>query len=160
MRVLNKVYNDDWLREHRCYEPRVKLTARDLVDAKRQRSPVRQLLTVCPQDTLLTAFQKMEIHDVSQLPVMEQGVPVGSILEDTLMRMVLQGHDLQAYVVREVMTPPFPAVSPDTFLDELTDLISREAAVLVPVENGQYELLTKYDLVHTLAHLLGLPNHT
>jgi len=74
--------------------------------------------------------------------------------------MVLQGHDLQAYVVREVMTPPFPAVSPDTFLDELTDLISREAAVLVPVENGQYELLTKYDLVHTLAHLLGLPNHT
>ena len=160
MRVLNKVYNDDWLREHRCYEPRVKLTARDVVDAKRQRSPVRQLLTVCPQDTLLTAFQKMEIHDVSQLPVMEQGAPVGSILEDTLMRMVLQGHDLQAYVVREVMTPPFPAVSPDTFLDELTDLISREAAVLVPVEGGQYELLTKYDLVHTLAHLLGLPNHT
>jgi cystathionine beta-synthase len=158
MRVLNKVYNDDWLREHRCYEPRVKLTARDLVDAKRRRGAVRQLLTVSPQDTLLTAFQRMEAHDVSQLPVMEQGVPVGSILEDTLMRMVLQGHDLQAYVVREVMTPPFPTVSPDTYLDELTDLISRETAVLVPVEGGQYEVLTKYDLVHTLAHLLGLPN--
>jgi cystathionine beta-synthase len=91
MRVLNKVYNDDWLREHRCYEPRVKLTARDLVDAKRRRGAVRQLLTVSPQDTLLAAFQRMEAHDVSQLPVMEQGVPVGSILEDTLMRMVLQG---------------------------------------------------------------------
>jgi len=60
-------------------------------------------------------------------------------------------------VVREVMTPPFPLVSPDTYLDELTDLISRETAVLVPAGDGQYDVLTKYDLVHTLAHLLGLP---
>jgi len=73
------------------------------------------------------------------------------------MRLVLQGQDLQASVVREVMTPPFPLVSPDTYLDELTDLISRETAVLVPLGEGQYDVLTKYDLVHTLAHLLGLP---
>jgi cystathionine beta-synthase len=118
---------------------------------------VRQLLVVSPHDTLLTAFQLMEAHDVSQLPVMEAGEPVGAISEDTLMRMVLQGHDLQAYVVREVMTAPFPVVSPETYLDELTDLISRETAVLVPIGDGQYDVLTKYDLVHTLAHLLGLP---
>ncbi len=157
LRVLNKVYNDDWLREHRCYEPRIKLTARDLVEAKRQRSTVKTLLKVSPHDSLLTAFQLMETHDVSQLPVFENGHPVGALHEDTLMRLALAGHDLQASVVREVMQSPFPIVSPDTYLDELTDLISRETAVLVPIEDGQYDVLTKYDLVHTLAHLLGLP---
>ncbi|MCX7926479.1 MAG: pyridoxal-phosphate dependent enzyme [Fimbriimonadales bacterium] len=158
-RVLNKVYNDDWLREHRCYEPRIKLTARDLIEAKRRRGLAHELLTVSPHDTLLEAFQIMEQHDISQLPVIENGEPIGSISEDTVMQLALQGRDLNSYVVREVMNPPLPIVPPDAYLDELTELIRRETAALVPVENGRYDVLTKYDLVHTLAHLLGLPEH-
>lgn len=153
-RVLNKVYNDEWLRENRCFEPQVKLTARDLIEAKRQRGAIRDLIVVYPHDTVLTAFQLMDAQDVSQLPVFEQGVPVGTIREDTVMRLVLQGHDLGSYVVREVMEPPLPVLRPDVFVDELTDHIQRETAVLILTEEGRYEVLTKYDLVHSLAQIL------
>ena len=122
---------------------------------KRKRGAIRDLIVVHPHDTVLTAFRLMDAQDVSQLPVFEEGVPIGVIREDAVMRLALQGHDLSQFVVREVMEPPLPILRPDTFVDELTEHIQRETAVLVLTEDGRYEVLTKYDLVHSLAQILN-----
>ncbi len=57
---------------------------------------------------------KMEELDISQMPVFEDGEPMGSITEDNLVTLVLQGYDLRHTKVRDVMESSFPIVEPVT----------------------------------------------
>ncbi len=67
----------------------------------------------------------------------------------------MEGKDLKKVVVREVMSAAFPIISTASPIDHLTSFITRDCpAVFVEVGSGQYEILTKYDLVHAIARLL------
>ncbi len=148
---LSKVFNDEWMRDNRYMGPAVRLSAKECVRTKRQ---VRELQFVAPTDSALAAMSKMEEMDISQLPVFENGSPTGSITEDRLVGLVLQGHDLKSMPVADVMEPSFPVVDPDTTIDQITDLLRGESpAVFVRMGETSYEILTKYDVVHTIAGL-------
>ena len=74
------------------------------------------------------------------------------LTEDKLVSMVLQGTDLKQVIVREVMESAFPIVSPDTTIDQITGLLKGDTpAVFVRMGDGKYEIITKYDVVHTIA---------
>jgi cystathionine beta-synthase len=155
MRYLSKVYNNEWMRDNRYFESSVPLTALDVAKAKAAPGKPAKLESVTPSDTLITALDRMREHDLSQLPVFEAGAPVGAIYEDDLLSLALEGKDLKKVVVREVMSGAFPIVSPAAPIDHLTSFITRDCpAVFVETGSGQYEILTKYDLVHAIARLL------
>jgi cystathionine beta-synthase len=95
----------------------------------------------------------MDALDISQLPVIEDQQFLGAVTEDRLVALVLQGQDLGARVVREVMEPPFPIVDPHTTIDEVTGLLSGATAILVRMPARRFEILTKADVVHAIAGL-------
>lgn len=151
-RNLSKIYNDEWMRQNQYLETEVKITAADIL----RRKHGRRLLTVAPSEPVYDALQRMKKEDISQLPVLEDGVPVGALYEDAVIDLVLAGKDPKSLVVREVMGKPFPIVEKTATVDRITGQFSSQTpAVFVEVGEKQYDILTKYDLVQAIADMTG-----
>ena len=155
MRYLSKVYSDEWMRERGYVDSEVPLTAEQIVKAKRKSGKVRELLIARPYQTVFHALHTMHDEDISQLPIFEETTLIGTIYEDQILNLALQGKDLRKLVIREVMAKPLPQVPRDAPVERLTHILSHEGpAVFVEMGNGHFEILTKYDLMSTVAGLM------
>src|SRR5580704_10117082 len=156
MRYLSKVYSDEWMRERGYVDSEVPLTVEDVVRAKRRNTKEREMIVVGPDQTVFHALHTMQTQDISQLPVFESKEPVGAIYEDQVLNLALQGKDLRKMVIREVMSEPLPMVSCGAPVERLTYLLSHEEpAVFVKMEDGRLEIITKYDVMGTIAGLMA-----
>ncbi|HEV2387592.1 MAG TPA: pyridoxal-phosphate dependent enzyme [Candidatus Acidoferrales bacterium] len=155
MRYLSKVYNDEWIRDHGYAESEVPLAVDDVIRAKRRMARHPELIVARPYQTVFHALHTMQTHDVSQLPVFEENALIGTISEDQILNLALQGKDLRKLVIREAMGQPLPVVAHDAPVDRLTYLLAHQGpAVFVDMGDGRYEILTKYDLMGTIADLV------
>ena len=153
-RYLSKIYNDGWMRDHGYSEAEVTLSAADVILVKRANGRARELMTVSPNKTVYQALTTMQQQDISQLPVFEDDGPVGTIFEDKILNLALQGKDLRKLVVREVMGPALPRVPGNAPIERVTHLLSHESpAIFVAMDDGKIEVLTKFDLMDTVAGL-------
>jgi cystathionine beta-synthase len=155
-RYLSKIYNDSWMRELGYADAEVTLTAADVIRVKRQNGKTRDLMTVGPNRTVFQALQTMQQQDISQIPVFEDEHSIGTMFEDKILNLALQGKDLRKLIVREVMGAPLPQVAANAPVERVTHLLSHESpAVFVEMETGKLEVLTKFDLMDTIAGLVG-----
>jgi cystathionine beta-synthase len=155
MRYLSKVYNDEWMRERGYADAVVKITAGEVVSAKHRAGKVRELVIARPHQTVFHALKTMQEQDISQIPVFEENVPIGTIYEDQILHLALQGKDLRKLVVREIMSKPLPQVPRSAPVERVTHILSHEnPAVFVEMADSRFEILTKYDLMSTVASLM------
>lgn len=154
-RYLSKVYNDAWMKENQFLEPEVQMTAAEIVRRKQRRPEA--LITVTPATPLAEAMDLIKKYDVSQIPVVTDGDPIGSIREDRLIDTLLHTPNVDGMVVDEVMSEPLPIVEANAGLDEVFPLLTRtpgtpgnHPAVLVRMPDRSLEIITKYDLVQVL----------
>ena len=155
MRYLSKVYNDEWMRERGYVDAAVQITAAEVVKAKHAAGKVRELVIARPYQTVFHALKSMQDQDISQIPVFEENTPIGTIYEDQILNLALQGKDLRKLVVREVMSNPLPQVPKTAPVERVTHILSHEnPAVFVDMGNSHFEILTKYDLMSTVALLM------
>ncbi len=62
-----------------------------------------------PYQTVFHALNTMQQQDISQIPVFEDDQKIaGTIYEDQILNLALQGKDLRKLVIREVMGKPMP----------------------------------------------------
>jgi cystathionine beta-synthase len=155
MRYLSKVYNEEWMRERGYTESSMRMTAGDIVNAKKRAGKVRELVIARPYQTVFHALKTMQEQDISQIPVFEENLPIGTVYEDQILTLALQGKDLKKLVVREVMSEPMPHVPKNAPVERVTYMLSHEnPAVFVEMVDGKFEILTKYDLMSTVASLM------
>ena len=155
MRYLSKAYNDEWMRERGYVDATVQITAAEVVKAKHAAGKVRELVIARPYQTVFHALKSMQDQDISQIPVFEENTPIGTIYEDQILNLALQGKDLRKLVVREVMSNPLPQVPKTAPVERVTHILSHEnPAVFVDMGNSHFEILTKYDLMSTVASLM------
>jgi cystathionine beta-synthase len=155
MRYLSKVYNDEWMRERGYVDASTSITAGEVVSAKHALGKVRELVIVRPYQTVFHALKTMQEQDISQIPVFEDNLPVGTIYEDQILTLALQGKDLRKLVVREVMSNPLPRIPRSAPVERVTHILSHEnPAVFVEMGDTRFEILTKYDLMSTVASLM------
>lgn len=154
-RYLSKVFNDGWMREHGYADSEMALTAADVVRVKRQNGKQRELVVAQPYQTVFHALHTMEQQDISQLPVLEEGHSIGTVFEDQILNLALQGKDLRKLVIREVMGQPLPQVPSNAPVERVTHILSHDSpAVFVEMGDGKLEILTKFDLMDTIAGLV------
>lgn len=157
-RYLSKIYNNEWMKDNRYVETSVPLTAGEIVQAKPETERGREIVRVAPSDSIAAALQRMQKHDFSQLPVFENGIPVGALYEDAILNLALEGKDLKKLVVREAMGAAFPVVQASAALDQITTCITRDCpAVFVSLGDSHYDILTKYDLLHAISRAVERP---
>src|ERR1700688_4544417 len=123
MRYLSKVYSDAWMRERGYLDSEVPLCAADVVAVKHRAGKVRELIIVRPYQTVFHALRTMQEQDISQMPVFDENTIVGTIYEDQILNMALQGKDLRKLVIREVMSKPLPQVPRDFPVERVTHLL-------------------------------------
>jgi cystathionine beta-synthase len=155
-RYLSKIYNDGWMREHSYADSEVALSAADVVRVKRQNGKSRELIVARPYQTVFHALDIMQKQDISQLPVFEEENSIGTMYEDQILNLALQGKDLRKLVIREVMGPPMPQVASNSPVERLTYILSHDCpAVFIEMGDKKVEILTKFDLMDTVAGLVG-----
>lgn len=149
MRYLSKIYNDEWMRENQYLETHVHLSAKQMVENKRK---VKEMLSANPSESLRSVTERMREFAVSQLPVMEDGQPIGSLSETLIMQRMLDGVDVDKVVVREVMGEPFPVVSRNATIEEITALVPYQHEAVLVANAGRYDIITKSDVVYGIAN--------
>ena len=155
MRYLSKVYNEEWMRERGYVDAAMSITAAEVVSAKHAAGKVRELIIVRPYQTVFHALKTMQEQDISQIPVFEENLPIGTIYEDQILNLALQGKDLRKLVIREVMNKPLPRIPGSAPVERVTHILSHEnPAVFVEMAGDKFEILTKYDLMSTVAGLM------
>ncbi|MDX1429202.1 MAG: CBS domain-containing protein, partial [Rhodothermales bacterium] len=149
-RYLRKTYNDEWMRGHGFLDEPVDFTVERVLKG---RAGGGTMFSVGPDSTLGDAISYMMQYGVSQLPVIDLGTVVGSINESAILNHLIEHPGARLEPVRSIMKEPFPVVSPRLELGELSEMLDQgEGAVLVPTgPDGHYEIITKSDLIRTLA---------
>jgi cystathionine beta-synthase len=144
-RYVGKVYNDQWMMERGFLDVK---TLKDIVAGR----GTKRLITAAPENTIGEAFELMQKYHIENLPVVEDGEPIGAISESGLFSRVMKnGSDIKGKTIAEVLENPYPVVAFDTPLERLSTLITREnGAVLAKDESGNYHIVTKYDLIQAL----------
>ncbi len=144
-RYVGKVYNDQWMMERGFLHAR---TVKDVVYARSN----QPLVTLKPEDQVKDAVAKMKKFDIEHIPVMDQGEPVGAVSENGLFGKIIDDAGVKDLPVRALMQAPFPLVPEDTPIERLSAYINKDnGAVLTRNESGQYHIVTKYDIIQSLA---------
>lgn len=145
-RYVGKMFNDDWMRERGFIEDEI-TSAADLVTNNTD----KPLVTVKTEELVSHAIERMKAHKISQIPVEDSSGFVGAIDEADLLRKYIENKDISDLPIKEVMHKPFPIVDKNTPIETISKLFNKENnAVLVKLEEGNYQIITKYDIISAL----------
>jgi cystathionine beta-synthase len=144
-RYVGKIYNDQWMIERGFLAVK---TFKDIIAGR----GTKKLISASPENTVAEAFELMQKYHIENLPVLRDGEPVGAISESGLFsRLMTNGVDMKGKRIGDLLEKPYPVVSFDTPLERLSSLITREnGAVLGKDDSGNYQIVTKYDIIHAL----------
>lgn len=110
----------------------------------------KPIIAVRPKDRVIKVVQLMEAHDISQLPVLDGKMQVGSISEATLVHKILEGEDISKLTqssADKIMDDPFPTVSENAHIDMIYHLLEHNPAVLVIERARPVGIVTKADIL-------------
>ena len=106
------------------------------------------VLSVSPTDRVEKAVRLIESKGISQLPVLEGHVQVGSISEAVLMHRIAAGDTkLTERTVGEIMDEPFPTITKHVDVDTVYSLLESNPAVLVVDRSRVVGIVTKADIL-------------
>ena len=103
-------------------------------------------------DSIEDAARIMEKHGFSQMPVIDNGVPVGSISSDQIVSSMTD-QDIKKVShlhVRDIMGDSFPTVSPTTDANTVSRILEKNPAVLVLEAGKVVGVMTKHDIMKML----------
>jgi len=144
-RYVGKIYNDQWMMERGFLEVK---TFRDIVSGRASQT----LVTTEPQHSVGEAVALMDKFDIENIPVMKDFQNIGALSQQGLFSKIFSNPDLKSQTVESVMEHAYPEVSFDTPLERLSTLINKEnGAVLSKDESGNFHIVTKYDVIKSLA---------
>lgn len=150
-KYLSKMFNDFWMLDQGFIELPPAGDLRDLIMRRYERGDV---LTVGPNDSLLTAYQRMRMADISQVPVIEDDKPVGMLDEsDVLFALHGSGKRFKD-AVRTAMTTRLRTLPVNASIDEVYRILD-EGMVAVVMEDGHFVgLITRTDLLNYMRRRL------
>ncbi len=140
-RYLNKIYNDDWMKERGFLENRQYSTASEIVDGQ------SALITVNKDDDVSSVVDLLKKKAISQLPVVDGDQFVGSLTDAVLLKKVLEDPEVIHKRVEEVMGEPFPFVAAGTTVDVMSSMMSHGSSALLIRQNGEIKIITQADLL-------------
>ena len=142
---LTKHHSDEWMKEKRLLEPQ-KITAGLISGTKGTQAPPA-LVWAAPSDKVGDALSKMNDMGLTQIPVLDEGKPVGSLRENRVLSRVVKNRDLLGSPVTEVMEASFPTVDVDASSSEVTRRLQTSPAVLVEEYGRIIGIITRHDVL-------------
>jgi predicted transcriptional regulator len=149
-RYLSKVYDEDWLRRNGLVESSLSLTAGEILERRGTR--MNPLISLTPESLIIEAVELMRNEEVSQIPILTDGIPVGSVRESLIIEKMLLGENELGRKIADIMEEPFPVVEEGASADTIFSMLASRpsTAVLVKTVDG-LRIVTKYDMIHSVS---------
>jgi cystathionine beta-synthase len=146
-KYLSKVFNDYWMIDQDFIKRELFGDLRDLITRRHEE---KATVTIGPDDRLMTAYARMKLYDISQLPVLEDGRVVGLVDEWDLLTAARENSSRFRDPVRSAMTQRLETVGLKTPIPALLETFNKGHVALV-VDNGKfYGLVTRMDVLNHL----------
>jgi cystathionine beta-synthase len=142
---LSKFFDDDWLSANKLLiKERTAHSIADLLALRGQ----RPLVTITPEATAAKAIEMLQSAGFSQLPILQDGKPVGSVQEVTLARVLHDNSDPGKVKVGDIMARPLPQLDISVHLDEAYRLLLAGNTGVLAVSDGKVvDIITRIDLI-------------
>ena len=152
LKYLSKMYNDYWMTDQGFLE---RETFGDLRDLIARRHTERATVIAGPDDTLLVAYGRMKLYDVSQLPVLHaDGRVAGIIDESDILLTVFRDEERFADSVASAMTARLETIDAESPLENLMPIFEHDRVAIV-LQQGRFAgLITRIDLLNHLRRRL------
>ncbi len=146
-KYLSKAFNDYWMMDQGFIKREQYGDLRDLIT---RRHDEKATVTIAPDDKLMTAYARMKLYDISQLPVLADGKVVGLVDEWDLLTAARDDPARFRDPVHSAMTQRLETVGLKTPVAKLLETFNKGHVALV-VEDGRfYGLVTRMDVLNHL----------
>ena len=146
-KYLSKMYNDFWMLDNGFLEREQHGDLRDLI---LRPFAARDTVVVGPGDLLITAWQRMKLYDVSQLPVMEGDRIVGIVDESDVLLHVYGDEARFRDPVATAMVSKLDKVNIGAPIEALLPVFDRGHVAIVMDGERFIGLITRIDLLNFL----------
>ena len=146
-KYLNKSFNDSWLADQGLLDRDSHGDLRDLIARPMDSG---DMVTVTPEDNLITTYKRMRMFDVSQLPVVDDGRIVGLIDESDILLGIYEDKDSFQMKVAEVMVADLETLPPTARIDDIVQLFKQDKIAIVADGEKFFGLITQIDLINHL----------
>jgi len=146
-KYLSKMYNDYWMLDNGFLEREQHGDLRDLI---LRPFAQRDTVVVGPKDLLVTAYQRMKLYDVSQLPVMDGDALVGILDESDVLLHVYGDEARFRDPVSTAMVSKLDRLDVKSPIEALLPVFDRGHVAIV-TDGGRFlGLITRIDLLNFL----------
>ncbi len=104
------------------------------------------IVSVAPDDAVSEAVDRMKSEAYSQLPVLENDSPKGSISYTDIAQMRDSDDPVGELPVEKVMSEPFPNISPEGSIREVLNYLNYSKAVIVTEEGEAVGIITEANI--------------
>ena len=146
-KYLSKMYNDYWMLDNGFLERPQHGDLRDLILRPYGQ---RDTVVIGPNDLLTTAYQRMKLYDVSQLPVMDGSQLVGIIDESDVLLHVYGDEARFRDPVSVAMVSKLDRLDVKSPIEALLPVFDRGQVAIIMDGNDFLGLITRIDLLNYL----------
>ncbi|KAF1706193.1 pyridoxal-phosphate dependent enzyme [Pseudoxanthomonas sacheonensis] len=146
-KYLSKMYNDYWMLDNGFIERAQHGDLRDLILRPYSQ---KDTVVVSPTDLLTTAYQRMKLYDVSQLPVMEGEKLVGIVDESDVLLHVYGDEARFRDPVSTAMVSKLDRLDMKSPIEALLPVFDRGQVAIVTDGEAFLGLITRIDLLNFL----------
>ncbi len=147
-KYLSKMFNDFWMIDQGFIE---RERRGDLSDLIARRHLEHATVTLSPDDSLLIAYGRMKLYDISQLPVLDaDGKVAGIIDESDILLAVYRDESHFKDPVSSAMITRLETLQADQPLDDLLPIFEHDHVAIVLDGEKFLGLITRIDLLNHL----------
>jgi cystathionine beta-synthase len=146
-KYLSKLYNDYWMLDNGFLEREQHGDLRDLI---LRPYAMRDTVVVGPKELLMTAYTRMKLYDVSQLPVMDGDRIVGILDESDLLLHVHSDQARFREPVSAAMVTELEMLEMKSTIEDLMPVFERGHVAIVMDGERFVGLITRIDLLNYL----------
>ncbi|GAA5070532.1 pyridoxal-phosphate dependent enzyme [Lysobacter panacisoli] len=146
-KYLSKMYNDFWMLDNGFL---ARQSSGDLRDLILRPFSQRDTVVVGPNDLLVTAYQRMKLYDVSQLPVMDGDNIVGIVDESDVLLHVYGDESRFRDPVSTAMVSKLDKIDVSSPIEALLPVFDRGHVAIVMAGEKFLGLITRIDLLNYL----------
>jgi cystathionine beta-synthase len=146
-KYLSKLYNDYWMLDNGFLDRQPTGDLRDLIMRPYAQ---RDTVVAAPTDLLVTAYNRMKLYDVSQLPVLDGEKIVGIIDESDLLLHVYGDEKRFLDAVATAMITSLQTLDVKSPIEDLLPVFEHDRVVIVMDGEKFLGLITRIDLLNYL----------
>ena len=105
----------------------------------------KNIVSITPDTKILDAIKLMKNFEISQIPVIEKGMCLGSITEKTIVNSM--DKNLRRMLVKDIMEKSFPIISSNESVEVAKMLLEYSQAVLLSEKQKIVGVITKSDIL-------------